>query len=285
MNGPGSLPEIPIHYSDFSDWLSKTSEHCAELRKEHLKFWAQNLQEMHPLHLTLATPSDCELAPITPIEARIALELYANLINAASATRVAGFFAACNVLLHKYSSGQPSFVVSIAAMQRNLPMLTDIVGFFANMLPVKTEIDETKTFLEYFVEFKNTSIACLAHNEVTYKDIIAQGKSSSTGQGYFKHLFASGGMNTETISQLDSNHLKTKSTVSLPNGEEQYEFLPTIHPRSGHVILRFDNHLYTKDAVCQFLDVYITLVENLGSDLNVTIKDISVVSESSTNAP
>jgi len=283
LNGPGSLPEVPIHYSDFCDWLSKTSERRAELREEHLKFWAQNLQETHPLHLTLATPSDRELAPITQIEAKIgvgALEHYTNLINAASATHFAGFFAAYNVLLHKYSSGQSSFVVGTAATQRNLPMLANVVGFFANMLPVKTEIDETKTFSEYLVEFKNTLIACLAHDEVTYEDIVAQGKSSSTGRGYFKHLFAPGGMNMETISQLDSNHLKTKSTLSLPNGEEQYEFLLTVHPRSGHVILRFDNHLYTEGAARQFLDAYISLVETLGSDPNVTIKDISVVSES-----
>ncbi|KAI6002334.1 hypothetical protein F5J12DRAFT_914026 [Pisolithus orientalis] len=84
----------------------------------------------------------------------------------------------------------------------------------------------------------------------------------------------------ETISQLESNHLTTKSTVSLPNGEEQYEFLLTVHPRSGHVILRFDNHLCTKDAARQFLDAYISLVETLGRDPHVTVRDISVVTES-----
>ena len=152
---PEVYPEVSIHYSDFSNWLSKTSERRAELHEQHLKFWAQNLQETHPLHLTFTTPSDRELAPITQIEARIgvgALEHYTNLINAASATQFAGFFAAYNVL-HKYSSGQSLFVVSTAAMQRNLPMLTNVTGFFANMLPVKTEIDETKTFSEYLVEF------------------------------------------------------------------------------------------------------------------------------------
>ena len=180
LNGPGSLPEVSIHYSDFCDWLSKTSERRIELREEHLKFWAQNLQEPLPLHLTLATPSDRELAPITQIEAKIgigALEYYTKVINAATATPFAGFFAAYNILLHKYSSGQSSFVVGTAATQRNLPMLTNVIGFFANMLPVKTEIDETKTFSEYLVAFKNTLIACLTHDDVTYEDIVAQGKS------------------------------------------------------------------------------------------------------------
>ena len=83
----------------------------------------------------------------------------------------------------------------------------------------------------------------------------------------------------ETISELDSHLLQTKSILSLPNGEEQYEFLLTVHPKSGHVILRFGNHLYTEDAARQFLDAYISLVETLGSDPNITIKDISVVSE------
>ncbi|KIJ63455.1 polyketide synthetase [Hydnomerulius pinastri MD-312] len=282
LNGPGSLPDVPIHYSDFSDWLQKTSERRAELRDEHLKFWAENLGETQPLHLTLATPSDRELAPVTQIEAKIgvgALEQYTKVINAATATSFAGFFAAYNVLLHKYSD-QASFVVGTAVTQRNLAMLTNVVGFFANMLPIKTIIDEAKTFAEYLGQFKDSLIACLSNDEVTYEDIVAQGKSSSTGRGYFKHLFAPGGMNMETISQLEMNHLKPKSTVSLPNGEEQYEFLLTVHPKSGHVILRFDNHLYTEDAARQFLDAYISLVETLGRDAHVKIKDISVVSDS-----
>jgi hypothetical protein len=281
LNGPGSLPEVPIHYSDFSDWLQKTSERRAELRDDHLKFWAERLEETQPLHLTLATPSDRELAPVTQLEAKIgvgALQQYTKVINAAAATPFAGFFAAYNVLLHKYSD-QASFVVGTAVTQRNLPMLTEVVGFFANMLPIKTVIDDTKTFTEYLVQFKDTLIACLAHDEVTYEDIVAQGKSSSSGRGYFKHLFAPGGMNMETIAQLEFNHLTPKSTVSLPNGEEQYEFLLTVHPSTGHVILRFDNHLYTEDAARQFLDAYISLVETLGRNAHLKIQEISAVSD------
>ncbi|KIK92693.1 hypothetical protein PAXRUDRAFT_146735 [Paxillus rubicundulus Ve08.2h10] len=281
LNGPGSLPEVPIHYSDFSDWLQKTSERRAELREDHLKFWAERLEETQPLHLTLATPSGRELAPVTQLEAKIgvgALQQYTKVVNAAAATPFAGFFAAYNVLLHKYSD-QASFVVGTAVTQRNLPMLSEVIGFFANMLPIKTVIDDTKTFTEYLTQFKDTLIACLSHDEVTYEDIVAQGKSSSSGRGYFKHLFAPGGMNMETISQLEFNHLTPKSTISLPNGEEQYEFLLTVHPSTGHVILRFDNHLYTEDAARQFLDAYISLVETLGRNSHLKIQEISAVSD------
>ncbi|EIW85840.1 hypothetical protein CONPUDRAFT_80229 [Coniophora puteana RWD-64-598 SS2] len=281
LNGPGALPEVSIHYSDFSDWLEKTSERRAELKEDHLKFWAGNLQETQPLHLTLATPSDKELAPMTQIEARIgvgALEQYSKIITAATATPFAGFFAAYNVLLHKYSD-QNSFVVGTAVTQRNLAMLQSVIGFFANMLPIKTVVDESQSFIDYLRTFKDALISCLAHDEVTYEDIVAQGKGGAHGRGYFKHLFAPAGVNMETISQLETGNLKQKSNVSLPNGEEQYEFLLTVDYHSGNVMLRFDNKLYTEDAARQFLDAYIGLVETIGRDGNVKIADISTVSE------
>ncbi|EGN96334.1 hypothetical protein SERLA73DRAFT_9930, partial [Serpula lacrymans var. lacrymans S7.3] len=193
-------------------------------------------------------------------------------------TPFAGFFAAYNILLHKYSA-QSSFVVGTAVTQRNLAMLSNVIGFFANMLPIKTDIDEDQTFSEYLVKFKDSLIACLSNGEVTYEDIVGQGKASAHGRGYFKHLFAPGGMNMETISQLEMNHLKPRATLPLPNGEEQYEFLLTVHAKAGHVVLRFDNHLYSEDAARQFLDAYIALIETLGRDAHVKIRDISAVSE------
>ncbi|KAG6370991.1 hypothetical protein JVT61DRAFT_10706 [Boletus reticuloceps] len=109
-----------------------------------------------------------------------------NLITSVGTTPFAGFFVAYNVL-HKYS-GQSTFVIGTAVTQRNLSNFT---GFFANMLPIKT-INETQTFTEYLKEFKTSLISCLAHDEVTYEDLVGLGKSSS-GRGYFKHLFAPGG--------------------------------------------------------------------------------------------
>jgi len=114
---------------------------------------------------------------------------------------------------------------------------------------------------------------------VTYGDrVVSLGKSSS-GRGYFKHLFGPGGMSLQTISQLGFNHIAAKSVVALPNGEEQYEFLLTVYPSNGHVTLRFDNHLFTEKAARQFLDAYISLVETLGNNPESKIQDISVVSE------
>ncbi|KAI6098826.1 hypothetical protein EDD16DRAFT_1527091 [Pisolithus croceorrhizus] len=145
------------------------------------------------------------------------------------------FFTAYNILLHKYSAGRSIFVVGTAVMQRDLAMITNAVGFFAAMLPSKTVINETKTSAQYLCEFKSMLIRFLAHDEVTSEDIASEGKSSSTGRGHFKHLFAPSGMNMETTSNLESNRLSTQVIISLSNDEEQYGFLLTVHLRSSHV--------------------------------------------------
>ncbi|KAI6095227.1 hypothetical protein EDD16DRAFT_1720995 [Pisolithus croceorrhizus] len=151
-------------------------------------------------------------------------------------------------------------------------MLTNVVGF-VNMPPIKTVIDETKTFAEYLGEFKNALIGVKA-----YEDIATKGRSSFAGHGYSKHLFAPGGMNMETISQLESNRLSAKVIIPLYNDEEQYEFLLTVHLRSSHVTLRFDSHIYTERAAspvlgCLHLAEHERLVKDLLSSLEVTAKE------------
>jgi hypothetical protein len=69
----------------------------------------------------------------------------------------------------------------------------------------------------------------LAHNDVTYKDIISQGRISSQDRYYFKHLFAPGCLNLGmgTISKANNTDLYPTLILSLPNSKETCEFLLT----------------------------------------------------------
>jgi Non-ribosomal peptide synthetase modules and related proteins len=80
------------------------------------------------------------------------------------------------------------------------------------------------------------------------------------------------------ISSLKAGQMYAKSIPPLPNGEEQYEFLLTAHTKTGQVVLRFDNSLYSEETARQSLDAYIGLVGTLGQDPRVKIHDVSVVS-------
>jgi len=281
VHGIDSLPPVQLHYSDFSDWLLRTADRRAELRDEQIKYWSQKLQGVQPLILTLAKPSEVEQSPITQIEGQIdpkGLKWYNDYVATTSATPFAAFFAVYNLLLYKYSA-QNSFVVGTAVTQRSMAQLQEVVGFFANMLPIRTTIEDDMTFAEYLELFRYDLVTDLANDDVTYEDIVSQTKSSSQDRSYFKHLFAPGGLNMRIVNQLNTSDISATSILSLPNGEEKYEFLLTVHYKTGEVILRFDNYLYTEETARQFLDAYLGLVDTLGKDPHVKIGDISAISD------
>jgi hypothetical protein len=280
-HGIDSLPPVQLHYSDFSDWLIRTADRRAELRDEQIKYWSQKLQGVQPLVLTLAKPSEVEQSPITQIEGQIdpeALKRYNDYVSTTSATPFAAFFAVYNLLLYKYSA-QNSFVVGTAVTQRSMAQLQEVIGFFANMLPIRTTIEDEMTFAEYLEMFRYELVTDLANDDVTYEDIVSQTKSSSKDRSYFKHLFAPGGLNMRIVNQLNTSDISATSILSLPNGEEKYEFLLTVHYTTGEVILRFDNYLYNEETARQFLDAYTGLVDTLGKNPHVKINDVSAVSD------
>ena len=281
IHGIDSLPPVQLHYSDFSDWLIRTAGRRAELRDEQLKYWSKKLDGVQPLALTLAKPSEVEQSPITQIEAQIdssALSRYNDYVSTTPATSFAAFFAAYNLLLYKYSA-QNSFVVGTAVTQRSMAQLQEVVGFFANMLPIRTTIEDEMTFAEYLEMFRYDLVADLSNDDVTLEEIVSQTKTSSQDRSYFKHLFAPGGLNMRIVNRLDASDITTTAVVSLPNGEEKYEFLLTVHYKTGEVILRFDNYLYTEETARQFLDAYCSLIDSLGRNPHVKIGDVSAVSD------
>ena len=141
-----------------------------------------------------------------------------------------------NLLLYKYSA-QSSFVVGTAVTQRSMARLQEVIGFFANMLPIRTMIEDEVTFAEYLEMFRYDLVTGLSNDDVTLEDIVSQTKTSSQDRFYFKHLFAPGGLNMRIVNRLDALDIAATAVISLPNGEEKYEFSLTVHYKTGEVVL------------------------------------------------
>ncbi|KAF9236617.1 hypothetical protein BU15DRAFT_76826 [Melanogaster broomeanus] len=180
------LPEVPIHYSGFSDWFQKTSERRAELREEHLKFYATRSQD----------------------RGIGALQQPTKEINAAPLHRSRGSSSPTTSSF----TGTPTSHLSSSALR--LCNVTSPCSQTSSVsLPIKTFTNETKTLAEYMGQLKQSPMVCLSHDEVTYDDIVTQAKSSCSGRGYFRHLFALGGMNAWSHSSFIS---RLKGLVAVP---------------------------------------------------------------------
>ena len=233
---------------------------------------------VQPLDLKLAIPSEVEQSPVTQITDQIdssALERYNKYITASSATPFAAFLAAYNLLLYKYSA-QNSFAVGAPLTQRSVTQLQEVIGFFTNVLPIRTTIDEEATFAEYLETFRYDLATDLSNDDVTLEDIVSHTTTSSQDRSYFKHLFSPSGPNVRIANRSGTPDI-TAVVVSLPNDEEKYELSLTAHHETGEVTLRFDKYSCTEGAARRFLDAYCGLINILGRNPHVKIGDVSVV--------
>ena len=279
-HGPGSLPPVQLHYSDFSDWLIRTADRRAELRDEQLKYWGEKLDGVQPLVLTLTAPSEVKKGPIDQIKDQIsalALKRYNDYVATTCATSFAAFFAAYNILLYKHST-QNSFVVGTTVTQHSVAQLHEVVGFFASVLPVRTTIEDGTSFAEYLEAFHSDLMTDFSNDDFALEEVVTQAEIPSQDRSYLKHLFASGGLNMRIVNHTDASNI-TAAVVSLPNGEEKYELLLTAHYETGEVTLRFNTRSYAEGVARQFLGAYCSLIDTLGRDPHVRVGDISVVSD------
>ncbi|KAJ3195836.1 hypothetical protein HK101_010930 [Irineochytrium annulatum] len=279
--GVEDIPPVKLHYSDFSDWLVENPVK-KETTEKQLGFWQKNLENIPPLYLPIAKRSETPLCEMTQIDVDIDMDIitrFNHLISNAGVTRFAGYFAAYNILLHKFSA-QSTFVVGTAVTERDHSQLNNTVGFFANMLPIKTDIKPSSTFEEYLRAFKDSLFSSLENNDVTYEDIVGRVKTSSEGRTLFKHLFAQGSLVDEIKRILKLHDLDVSSIQPLPNGEEKYETLLTVDGSAGNAVLRFDNHLFSENVARMFLKAYVTVIETIVKDETIKIQDLAIIADS-----
>ena len=283
-NGLDSLDPQDMHFSDFSDWLLYTSDHRAEVQKNQREFWTDTLKDIQPTYLLSSTPSEEPLSDLIEIEATLdasTLTLCHSLMKETGATLSEGFFAVYNTLLYHYSS-QETMVVGTTFTQRNTAQLANVVGPLTTFLPIKTTVDPNQTFQEYFSGFRADLSKSLENGDIVYEDINSE-NPDSLPPGSCRHSFCYNEMNLDAISELKLEGLEVKTfrTLSKTMDKDQ-ELLLDIYGKTGRIILRFNNHIFSEEKARKFLDTYVAFVEALCRSPDSKMCDLSVINSAET---
>ena len=278
-NGLDSLDPQDMHFSDFSDWLSYTSDHRAELQKKQREFWTETLKDVQPMYLLSSTLSKEPLSDLSEIEATLDASTLASchsLMKETGATPSEGFFAVYNALLYHYSS-QETMVVGTTFTQRNTAQLANVVGPLTTLLPIKTTVDPNQTFQEYFTGFRADLSKSLENGDIFYEDINSEISERSRLPSSYRHSFSYNGMNLDAISELETEGLEVKNFSALSRAmDKDQELSLDIYGKTGRIILRFNNHIFSEEKARKFLDTYVAFVEAVCRSLDSKISDLSV---------
>ncbi|MBW4649607.1 MAG: amino acid adenylation domain-containing protein [Kastovskya adunca ATA6-11-RM4] len=180
---PSPLPELPIQYADFAVWQQEWL--LREALDAQLSYWKQQLGGA-PSRLKLPTdrsrpevqtfrgatsrfvlPKDLSDA-ICASQQRFAI---ATLSRQEGVTLFMLLLAAFQTLLSRYSN-QDDIVVGTDVANRNRSELEPLIGFFVNLLVLRTDLSGNPSFRELLRRVREVTLGAYAHQDVPFAKLV-----------------------------------------------------------------------------------------------------------------
>jgi len=172
---PSPLPELDIQYADFSAWQNELLS--GPVLEGQQEYWKRKLAAVEPLML----PTDRPRTPMqrqdgatmhftVPMELTEALK---TLSRKQGATLYMILLAAFQALLGRYS-GQYDIAVGSPIAGRSRTETEGLIGFFINMLVLRTDLSGQPDAIELLRRVKETTLEAYAHQDVPFGKLVEE---------------------------------------------------------------------------------------------------------------
>jgi amino acid adenylation domain-containing protein len=173
---PSPLPPLSVQYADYAVW--QRSRLQGQRLEEEIAYWRQQLCD-GPYVLNL--PTDRPRPAIqTSRGAHQPLRFSQNLIDALRAlgrqeetTLFMTLLAAYATLLHYYTQ-QTSIIIGTPIADRNQIETEELIGFFVNMLVMRTDLSGDPSFSELLRRVREVALGAYAHQSVPFEKLVEE---------------------------------------------------------------------------------------------------------------
>ncbi|HKT49921.1 MAG TPA: amino acid adenylation domain-containing protein [Candidatus Angelobacter sp.] len=176
VNGQSmQLPELPVQYTDYALWQREWME--GDILQEQLGYWCKQLAGIEPLEL----PLDHE-RPVMPsyrggqIIRQFSPELAAGLKNLGRNSDVTLFMvllAGYQIMLQRYT-GRSDLVIGTPVANRTRPELERLIGFFVNMLVLRTSLDPDLAVANLLTRIRGVCLDAYAHQDLPFEKLVEE---------------------------------------------------------------------------------------------------------------
>lgn len=176
LGKPVLLPDLPIQYADFAYWQRSWLE--GEVLEIQLDYWRRQLGTAPAL---LDLPTDHTRPMVQTFRgAHQSLRIPQSLstgLKALSRQHGATLFmtllATFKILLHCYTS-QDDISVGTPIANRNQLELEGLIGFFVNILVMRTDLSGNPTFSEILRRVREVCLGAYAHQDLPFERLVEE---------------------------------------------------------------------------------------------------------------
>ena len=171
--------------------------------------------------------------------------------------------AACKMLLYRYS-GQQDICVGTGVAGRQQKDLEGLIGFFVNLLALRTEVDGHETFTTLLQKVKATTLEAYAHQDLPFEkvvDVVVKERDMSRSP-LFQVLFV-----MQNLPEVPPLRLGQVELISEPPIQNIAKFDITFFLKQNDLglsgTIEYCTDLYTEHTIVRMLDHFKQLLTSI----------------------
>lgn len=281
-----TLTPLPIQYADYSIWERERFEGPA--RQRCLAHWRRHLADVPS---TISLPYDWARpkAPASPagvIEFSISSERWLQLLSFGRENKTTLFpllLVAWGIVLSRSSREQLLSVGTVAA-NRQFKTAEELIGFFANVLPVRIDLTGNPTLLEIMGRVKRSAFDAFAFQDIPLSLLIEELAPERT-EGTVPYIPAVLILQNTPAPQRNFSDIQIRPlALSLPT-PPKFDLNLVISAQADHGKgrLEFDKDIFEGATVQSLLDQFLVVLERLVVAPQTHLSDLSLMSDEAPN--
>ncbi|MBE7384649.1 MAG: amino acid adenylation domain-containing protein [Leptolyngbya sp. SIO1E4] len=178
---PSPLPALPTQYADFAVWQSQWLQ--GDVLENQLSYWRQqlagapatlNLQKIAGNPPLDTGKQEVESQPSAAHSFQLSKQLSEQLKILSRKQRVTLFMtllSALQTLLYRYTN-QSDIVIGTDVAGRNRVEIESLIGFFINLLVLRTDLSGNPTFRELLGRVREVTLGAYAHQDLPFAKLV-----------------------------------------------------------------------------------------------------------------
>ena len=278
---PSQLEPLPIQYIDFAQWQNELLS--GETLDNLLSYWKRQLPSPLPI-LKLSTdrprPSVQSFrgsrAPFSlSFEVSDSLEL---LSQREDCTLFMTLLAAFSVLLHRHS-GQDDVIVGTNIANRNRTELEKLIGFFVNMLPLRTQCADNPSFRQFLRRVREVTLGAYAHQDLPFDKLVEEVRPERTltHTPIFQVVFSLQNAPSESA----RNTLLEMERVPVDRGTAKFDLVLNMWKSERRLqgSLEFNLDLFEPSTIARMLRHFEKLLDSIVDQPDARLDELEMLSE------
>ncbi len=277
---PNPLPALPIQYPDFAAWQRNWLQ--GDVLEQQLAYWQQRLTGAP---VTINLPTDFPRPTMQSYRGAIYRhdlphDLSQHVIQfsrQANATPFMTLLATYQLLLARYS-GQNDIVVGSPIANRNRSEVENLIGFFVNMLVLRTQIGNDDNFNTLLAQVRQHALDGYAHQDVPFEKLV-DALSIPRDTSYSPVFQVAFILQNTPRSEIDLGEVKM-SVVPAEGTTAKYDLTLTIMdaPNGYRLHWEYCTDLFSEESIARLATHFVYLLENVLTQPHQVVSELPLFS-------